>query len=124
MSIKCAHAESEEIASDLQSLGWNKIHETKKTVWFENSGFQINFNGENYSSIDLVFDPTLAGANIEILIKSGAIIHERFSSNFGNLPKKLSKDGKLQNFGVGIKFVDRLAANNLLAKLQIPEVSK
>jgi len=118
----CRHPLREEIIDLGARTGWSYSSETAKTIRFVRGGFAMNFNGEEHGSVDLLFDPVLAGANFLLFAESVAVPHERFGSNFQNFPRKVSKNGVLKHFGVGLKFPDIESAEQLLKNMQIPEL--
>lgn len=122
MVDQCRHAQREEVIELCKRSGWSYESETAKAIRFSQNSFALNFNGEDNGCIDLIFDPIIAGANFVVMAECGAPAHERFSSNYQNFPRKLSRNERLNHFGVGLKFESIAAAENLLKRLQIPEL--
>ena len=122
MVDQCRHPLRDPVIDLCKREGWKCESETAKAVRFSRGGFSLNFNGEDNSHIDLIFDPIIAGANFELFSGCGATAHERFSSNFQNFPKKNSKNDKHNHFGVGLKFKTLRDAERVLSALQLPEL--
>ncbi|ACT58746.1 hypothetical protein [Hirschia baltica] len=122
MTVLCDHPERDIVVELLNSIGWNLNSETKKVLRFSQGSFELNFNGESKTKFAFILDPVLAGANIESVLRVDALIEDRFSSNFSNFPKKISKENKKQHFGVSLKFDELEQAKTFLIQLQLPEL--
>jgi hypothetical protein len=123
MADQCRHKMRSQVIDLCRKSGWAFESETAKAIRFHQGNFALNFNGEDSGFLDLIFDPILAGANILTFMDSGAKIHERFSSNFDNFPSKMSKKECMQHFGVGLKFESISQAEEMLDRIQFPEMS-
>ncbi|MEQ3650193.1 hypothetical protein [Hyphomonas sp.] len=122
MVDQCRHADRDSVIELCSRQGWVFESETAKAIRFSRGGFALNFNGEDAGYINLVFDPIVAGANFILFLECGAKVHERFSSNFRNFPKKKSKNARQNHFGVGLKLASLTDAEAVLQNLQLPEL--